>query len=154
MIMRVFFYVIFTLIAAPIESWAYLLHGWGFNRPELVSVPYQSGLLYVLAIVLLGETIFRIACRWDAVKSRRHPITGPILKAIMCLSVIIGVPTTLFYLLVERTRLVTETQLVDDAGSWQRWILAASLLFAWASFFILDYIERRERMTGDRNLLG
>lgn len=154
MLMRTFFYIIFTLIAAPIESWAYILHGLGFNKPELASVPYQNGLLYVLAIVLFGETVFRITCRWDAVTSKKNMVTGPILKGILCLSTITGTLTTLFYLMVERTRLVTGVPLLDEGGWWQRWILAAALIFAWASFLIIDYIERQERRPQGRSLLG
>lgn len=130
--LRIFFYILFSVGAAPFEAWAYYLNGLGDSNAKITNYPWSHGLIYVVSILLLAETIFRIMHHWHILK---EIFFAQILLTICAaLVVVIG----FWYVLTERGRIVAERPLVDATGYYQNWCLSIALILAWVTFITIE----------------
>lgn len=138
--LRCAFYGLFSIFAAPLEAWSFFFNGLGVSRPELINYPWSHGLLYVLAIILIAESIFRMVHHWEITK------TSTFMQLVLFFAAFIEIGTVFFYLMAERVRIVNHQPLVDETGRVQNLLVIIALLVAWMSFI---FIERRGNVNPD-----
>ena len=135
---RGIFYFLFSIGAAPIESWVYYLNGLGENNIELKDYPWTHGLLYVLSILLLAETIFRLTHHWT-ITSTKAALALTLVSSIVSLMFAFG-----FYSYAERLRIINHDVLIDDTGMIQNVLVAISIILAWISFILLERYTKKK----------
>ena len=134
--LRTFFYVMFALVAAPLEAWSYLLNGLATRSDDLYNYPWSHGLIYVLTILFFAETLFRIADNWEQ-------SSGAFLIKIITIVSTVGLFGFLgLYLLTERINIISNHDLFDSNGTIQNIGCAVSFLCSALSFALL---ERRSK---------
>jgi hypothetical protein len=129
---RVVYYGIFIAFIAPIEPWLDFTQGFFFGIDEAYYRPIKHGLLYVYAILLLAETIFRIT--HHSVQIAAKPALEWIRAAAAIALVIFG----LFFIAIERSLIVHQAEPVDQNGHVQWFLVALAILTSVASFWIID----------------
>lgn len=134
---RLLSYILFSLVAAPLEIWSYVFNSLGELDPkrafELYSHPWNGGLLYVLSILLLAETLFRLASYWDVLKGHLFP------KVIFFASVIPFIFLFFIYAFGEKNRVIRGDALWDEAGQVQNLALGYALIIAWLTYGLIEY---------------
>lgn len=65
MVIRIFLYILFTLVAAPIEIWLDSWPGLMSSNTDLMLRPFAKATVYIYAFILAAETIFRIEQNYE-----------------------------------------------------------------------------------------
>lgn len=152
LLFRIGVYCMFAVGAAPLEAYAYFFNGIGNHDPELRNYPWSHGLLYVIAILLFAETIFRTTHTWHIAKD------SFILVMNLGISILISFGLFLWYFGTERIRIsniVTKgDSIVDSSGMYQNYFLGIALLCSIISFALIEWhkwSEERAKHEADRN---
>lgn len=145
MVFRILSYMLFSIVAAPFEIWVYFFNGLGDSNDRVASYPWTHGLLYVVSILLLAETSFRIVHHWNYLKSNFIAQFLLIFSLASCCGLIF------FYGFGERLRIIKEQPLMDSTGYYQNWSLKISFVFAWIAFALIEYILRLNSKKNDQS---
>lgn len=113
---RAFLYIVFALVAAPLEAWAYVLNGLGTQNDKWYYYPWTHGLIYIIAILFFWETLFRISHIWGKFPKG---IRGFAIGTAFVVSCVYSVFLFGIYVGIERVRLVSEIPLFDSTGNIQ-----------------------------------
>jgi hypothetical protein len=141
--LRCAFYVVFSVFAAPFEAWSFFFNGLGLSDEKLISYPFTHGLLYVLAIILIAESIFRLVHHWELTKK------SIVMQILLCLGAFVEFGIVFFYLMSERLRIISDKDLVDTTGHIQSILVLFALAIAWGSFAFIEWSEHRKKAAGE-----
>lgn len=130
--LRFAFYVLFSVFAAPVESWTFLLNGLGIGDPKLIWYPVTHGLLYVLSIILIAESIFRLVHHLDVTRKSFW------MTALLLFAALLEIGISFFYIMAERIRILNKETLIDETGIIQAVLTLIAFIISWASFFMIE----------------
>lgn len=132
--MRIAFYIVFALVAAPFEAWTLLGIGLGLGDEELLMRPYSNGLLFLAALIFFCESLFRLSLEWaDIMGGNRSNWATGFYQAIF-VTVILGAIGTGFIYVVGQLKAASGGEIIDPSGAYQRWVFAAAVLTSLLTF--------------------
>lgn len=129
---RGLYYAVFVIFVAPMEPLLDFAQGAFFHIDEAYYRPITHGLLYIYAILLLAETIFRITHHSVQIAAK------PALEWIRLSAVVALLFFGMFFVVIERKFIVYHQAPVDKNGYVQFFVVAIAILTSLASFIIID----------------
>lgn len=126
-------YGMFVILAAPFEAYIYYFNGLGVGRIDVSNYPWTHGIIYVIAILLFAETIFRLAHNWQFVKDNGFALL------ILASSILGFAGTVLWYLAAERVQLLDGNELLVSSWQAQNALVAISAILSVCSFAVIEF---------------
>lgn len=123
------FYVLFLMIAAPIEMLLDWVQGSSMgSHPDLWIRPVSEGLLYIYAFIASTETLFRLSHNEKAVKENLH------LRINKWIGLIVSACFVIFYVGNDRANIVDHIEISEPSKQLQVTLAMVSVLISYFTF--------------------
>ena len=140
MLARIIAYILFSVFTVPVEIWTFIVRAVGERRANIIDEIYAHGLFYVVSIVLMAETTFRLY------HSRHRLKYKEIFEVINLLTLGFTVILIVFYESIEQMLLGQIGIILDSTGIWQTRLTIISCCVALITFISCELLEDRSHL--------